>query len=257
MERISDLHRPKIMILAVATLLAATATVVVPTADAGAAVVSFLLKPGDVAGIAPGMAQVFRTASAVRNAAGERPAKSEIERYEAEGFVEAAIVRLHDPAEGAAKGLSSVFEFETVAGAKAEMQVELKEELDPRAMRKEGILRFLTLRHVKVPGVPTAVAFAFTSNAAAAKLGLESGIAKGLFIDGSCLVAVGIFRPTSKEVIEPVRSGVQAISERTHEAENVLSSVVGQSGKMEGEGSTCGTGEGDTSGDRVRTAAKS
>lgn len=151
----------------------------------------------------------------MRAASGERPSKIEINRYEAEGFVEAVIVRLHDRAESAAKGVSSVFEFETADGAKAEMQAELKEELDPRAMRREGVLRFLTLRHVEVPGVPTAVAFALTSNAAAAKVGFKSGIAKGLFIEGSCLVAVGIFRPTSKAVIEPVRSGVRAISERT------------------------------------------
>jgi hypothetical protein len=203
------------MTLAATALLGATTTIVVPYANAVPSVVSLLLKPGEVREIAPGKAQVFGSAPAVRNAAGERPVKSEVERYEAEGFVEAAIVRLHDRTERAAEGLSSVFEFESVAGAKAEMHAELKEVLDPRAMRIKGILRFLTLRHVEVPSVPTAVAFAFTSKPAAVRLGFESGIAKGLFIEGTCLVTVGIFRPSSNDVMEPVRTGIQAISERT------------------------------------------
>src|ERR1700733_12068604 len=107
MERISDpSYRRKIMILAATTLLAAVVMPVVPNANAAPPVVSFLLKPGEGRGIAPRKAQVFRTVSAVRNAAGERPTRPEIGRYEEEGFVEAAIVRLHDRTEPAAKGIS-------------------------------------------------------------------------------------------------------------------------------------------------------
>jgi hypothetical protein len=215
MERISDpSYRRKIMILAATTLLAAVVMPVVPNANADPPVVSFLLKPGEVRGFAPRKAQVFRTVSAVRNAAGERPTRPEIGRYEEEGFVEAAIVRLHDRTEPAAKGISSVFEFETAAGARAEMEAELKE-VDPRALRKGSSLKYFTLRHFKVPEVPKAVGFAFVSNKAAARIGRESGIAKGLFVEGNCLLAVGVFRLRSREVVEPVRGGVRAIFNRS------------------------------------------
>jgi hypothetical protein len=167
-----------------------------------------------MAGFRPGKAQVFRTVSAVRKGSGESLSKREIRRYEVEGFVEAAVVRIHDQAEPAVRAISSVFEFESPTGANAEMTAELKEELDSEVPQTGGF-HFFTLRRFKVPGVPKAVAFAFVSNKAAARLGFESGIAKGLFIEGDCLLSVGIFRPTSKEVIEPVISGVQAISGRT------------------------------------------
>lgn len=95
------------------------------------------------------------------------------------------------------------------------MKAELKEEIDPAALRKEEILDYLVLRHFKVPGVPTAVAFAFVSNRAAQRAGLESGVAKGLFVEGNCLFAVGDARFKSNEVVEPVISGVQAIFNRS------------------------------------------
>lgn len=95
------------------------------------------------------------------------------------------------------------------------MKAELKEELDLRAMRKEGMLKYLILRHFKVPGVSKAVAFAFLPNEAADELGLEAGVGSGLFTEGNCLFTVGVLRPTSKEVTKPVISGVQAISGRT------------------------------------------
>jgi hypothetical protein len=215
MGRISDPNRQKILILAATTVLAVLVTPIVPNANADSPVVSFLLKSGEVRGIVPRKAQVFRTVSAVRNSAGERPARPEIGRYEEEGFVAAAIVRLHDRTEPAAKGISSVFEFEAAAGARAEMEAELKDELDPRALGKEGILKYFTLRHFKVPEVPKAVGFAFVSNKGAAEVGRESGIAKGLFIEGNCLFAVGIFQPMSKEVTEPVVNGIQAVFRRT------------------------------------------
>lgn len=177
-----------------------------------------LAKSGEVRGFTPGKAEVFGAPSAVRDAAGERPAEPEVRRLEAEGFVGAAIVRLYGRAERAAKGVSSVVEFETTAGASAEMKAELKKELDPRASREEGVLRYFAVRRFKVPGVSNAVAFSFTSNKAVAKLGLESGVAKGLFIQGNCLLSVVVFRPTSREVVKPVISGVQAISRRTGDA---------------------------------------
>lgn len=212
-ERISDPRGRKVMILAATTLLTAVVTPIVPNASADPSIVSFLLKPGQVRRIVPRKAEVFRTVSAVRDAAGERPARPEVGRYEEEGFVEAAIVRLHDRTEPAAEGISSVFEFDTAAGARAEMEAELKE-VDPRALRKEGFPKYLTLRHFKVPEVPKAVGFVFVSNKAAARVGREFGIAKGLFIEGKCLFAIGIYRPTSKEVTEPIIGGVQAIAGR-------------------------------------------
>lgn len=218
MERISDPYRRKILILSAMTLLAAVVTPAVANASGASPVIHFLLKSGDARGFVSGKTQVFRTVAAVRTAAGKSPSKSEIRRLELEGFIEAAIVRLHDRTEPPAEGVSSVFEFETEAGARAEMDAELKDELHPRALRREGSLKYFTLRHFKVPGVPKAVGFALVSNRAAAKVGRESGIAKGLFIEGSCLFAVGVYRPMSKEVAEPVISGVQAIARRTDDS---------------------------------------
>lgn len=200
--------------LAATALLLAVVTRVVADAAGGSPLVPFLSKPGEIGGFKPGKAQVFRTVAAVRQASGESPAKSEIRRYEAEGFIEAAIVRIHGQVEPAAKGVSSAFEFETPAGAEVEMKAELKEEFDPDALGAKGIRRYFTLRQFKVPGVPKAVGFVFVTNKLAAKLGVETGVANGLFVKGNCLLAFGIFRPKSKEVTGPVISGVQAISRR-------------------------------------------
>jgi hypothetical protein len=156
--------------------------------------VDFLLKPREMTGFTPGKPRVFRTVAAIETASGEKPTELKTKRYEAEGFV---------------------FEFETPIDARAEMKAELKEEIDPAALRKEGILDYLDLRHFKVPGVPKAVAFAFVSNRAAERAGLESGVAKGLFVEGNCLIAVAVARFNSNEVVEPVISGTQAISSRS------------------------------------------
>jgi hypothetical protein len=214
MKRSQAWFRQTVRTLVASTLLAAVVAPVATAAGVASPVGGFLVKPGEMQKFEPGKIQIFRQLSAVRDAAGNRPSEPELRRYEEEGYVEAAVVRLHDGAEPAAKGISSVFEFETVGGAKAEMRSELKEELDPRALRQEGILTYLTLRHFEVPSVPNAVAFAFVSNKAADEAGLETGVAKGLFVEGSCLFAVSVFRPTSNEVIEPVISGVQAIAAR-------------------------------------------
>lgn len=177
-------------------------------------VVYFLLKPGEVSGIDPGKAQIFRTASAVRTGAGESPSKAEVMRYESEGFVEAAIARIHDRVEPTARGISSVFVFDTPSGAREELKAEVKNAFSPQAPGIGGN-RYFVQRRFKVPEVPGAVGFAVVSNAAARKLGVEAGVAKGLFIEGSCLISVGLFRPTSNDVTRPTVSGIQAISERT------------------------------------------
>jgi len=195
-------------------LLALAAPVSANAADASP-LISFLLKPGEMSGFTPGKPRVFRTVAAIETASGEKPTKLEIKRYEAEGFVEAATVRMHSNAEPAARGISSVFEFETPMDAMAEMKAELKEEIDPAALRKKGILDLFVLRRFEVPGVPRAVAFALLSNRAAKRAGFESGVAKGLFVEGNCLLAVGVVRFKSKEVVKPVVSGAQAIFNRS------------------------------------------
>jgi hypothetical protein len=195
-------------------LLVALAAPVPANAADASPLVAFLLKPGDMSGFTPGKPRVFRTVAAVETASGEKPTELETKRYEAEGFVEAAIVRIHSNAEPAARGVSSVFEFQTPVGARAEMKAELKEEIDSAA-RKKGILDYFVLRHFKVPGVPRAVAFAFVSNRKAERVGVQSGIAKGLFVEGNCLFTVGVARFKSNEVVEPVISGVQAIFNRS------------------------------------------
>jgi hypothetical protein len=195
-------------------LVALAATASASTADVSP-LAGLLLEPGEMSGFIPGKPQVFRAVASIEAPSGEEPGKPEIERYEAEGFVEAATVRMHSSAEPGAKGLSSVFEFETPLGAKAEMKAELKEEFDPVALRREGILDYLVLRRFRVPGVSGAIAFAFLPNRTAERAGLESGVAKGFFVDGNCLFAVGAARFKSSEVIEPVVSGVQALSRRS------------------------------------------
>jgi hypothetical protein len=194
-------------------MVVVVAPVLANTAD-GCPLAPFLVKLGDMGGFRPGRAQVFRTVAAVRSVSGEKPAESEIRRDEAEGFVEAAMARIHAVSEPAAKGISSVIEFETPTGATAEMKAELKEELDPKVL-PTAEKAYFSLRHFKVPGVPNVIAFAFVSNKAASKFEAETGIAKGLFTEGNCLIAVSIYRPMSKEVTGPVVSGVQAIFGRT------------------------------------------
>jgi hypothetical protein len=209
-------RRRQILATFAAMLLLVVLAAPMPANGADASpLVSFLLKPGEMSGFTPGKPRVFRTVAAVETASGEKPTELKTKRYEAEGFVEAAIVRMHSNAEPSAKGISSVFEFETPMDARAEMKAELKEEIDPAALRKEGILDYLVLRHFKVPGVSGAVAYAFVSNRAAERTGLESGVAKGLFVEGNCLFAVGVGRFKSNEVIEPVISGMQAIFNRS------------------------------------------
>ncbi len=95
------------------------------------------------------------------------------------------------------------------------MKARLKEDFDLRAMRNKGTPKLPILRRFKVPGVSKAVAFAFLPSKAADELGLEVGVGSGLFTEGSCLFMVGIFRPKSNEVTEPIISGVQAIAGRT------------------------------------------
>ena len=213
-ERIFNAVLRKMRVLAVTTLLVAVGTPIAANARALSPVVPLLLKSGEVIGIKSGKCQIFQTAAAVRNGAGEVPTEAAIKRYEAEGLVEAAIVRLHDRAEPTAKGISSVFSFETPSGAKSEMKAELNEDPGPQALRIEGN-RYLVQRHFTVPGVRGAGGIAVVSSDAARKLGLEFGVAKGLFIEGSCLVAIGIFRPTSNDVTRLVVNGIQAVSERT------------------------------------------
>ena len=215
---IGGIRRPPRQALATFTavlLLVASATAVPANAADASLLVAFLLKPGDMSGFTPGKPRVFRTVAAVETASGEKPTESEIKRYEAEGFVEAATVRIHSNAEPVARGISSVFEFESPMDARAEMKAELKEEVDPAALRKKGVSDYFVLKHFKVPRVPEAVAFAFVSNSAAERVGVESGVAKGLFVEGNCLFAVGVARFKNNEVVEPVISGVQAISNRS------------------------------------------
>jgi len=214
-ERIRRPSRQALATFAAMLLLVALATPMPATAAGASPLVSFLLKPGEMSGFTPGKPRVFRTVAAIETASGEKPTELKTKRYEAEGFVEAATVRMHSNVEPAARGISSVFEFETPIDARAEMKAELKEEIDPAALRKEGILDYLVLRHFKVPGVPRAVGYAFVSNGAAERAGLESGVAKALFVEGNCLFAVGIGRFKSNEVVEPVISGVQAIFNRS------------------------------------------
>jgi hypothetical protein len=215
--RRSSYRRSVGTVAATVLLLAA----LIPTAaDASdtSSVTPFLLRPGETGGFEPGKVQIFRTVSEVRNAAGESPSKSQVRRYETEGFVEAAIVRIHDQAEPAARGISTVFAFKTPADARAEMKAEREEDLGPAAIRADGVGRYFILRHFKVPGVPNAVAFVFLPSRASTLLGVESGIAKGIFVEGSCLIGVAVFRPASTEVADPVSNGVQAIAGRIGDA---------------------------------------
>ncbi len=214
MKPISGRFGWKVTILAPTMLLAGVAMSAAANTGAVPPVGSFLLRPGEIRTIEPGKAQVFRTVSAVENGAGESADRAEIERFESESFVEAALVRLHDRDEPAARGISSVFEFEAVAGAREEMKAELTEALELRATRREEKPRLLIMRLSKVPGVSRAVVFATLPNKAADRLGFEAGVGSGLFVVGNCFFKIGILRPKSREVVEPVIRGVQAISRR-------------------------------------------
>jgi hypothetical protein len=88
------------------------------------------MRSGEMSGFESGKAQVFRTAAAVKEGSGEHLRKREVRRLEEEGFVEAALVRVHDRAEPSAKVDSGVLELGTAADAEAEMRAEFKEEFD-------------------------------------------------------------------------------------------------------------------------------
>jgi hypothetical protein len=202
-----------------ATIIAAGLLVISVTPGAANAtgpspLLPFLLKKGDMSGFVPGKARVFRTVQDLREASGERPSGREIKRYEAEGFVEGATVKIHGRTEVGAEGASSILEFEAAEGAKVELRTELKEEFNRKILGKEGG-KFFTLRRFKVPGVPEAVAFEFVTNKLADALGIETGVAKGMAVEGSCLLETGILRLQSKEVTKPIISGVQAMVRRT------------------------------------------
>jgi hypothetical protein len=175
--------------------------------------VRFLVKPGDMKGFRPGKPQVFPSIPELTNPSGEHPSSGEIERYETEGLVEAATVRIHGRAESVAKGDSWVFRFIGTSGPMEEMKAELKKDLEPKALRTE-VKPYFSVRHLRVPGVASAAAFAFISNKASDALGVESGIAKGLVVEGNCLLELDLYRPLSKEVIRPIISAVQAVSRR-------------------------------------------
>jgi hypothetical protein len=201
---------------AVLVLLVAAGAAPVAAAVGIAPLTSFLVKSGDIRGFGVAKARVFRTAESVRSASGENLPRSEIRRFEDEGFAEAAIVRLYGRAEPMAKGVSSAFQFETAGGARAEMNAELDKDFGPHGRPAEGEgSQFFTRRRFSVPGVPEAVAFAFMPNQAAEMIGVRAGVAKGMFVAGGCLISVGIVRPTSKDITGPVIRGIQSISRRT------------------------------------------
>jgi len=199
-------------------LVVAAVTPAAAGATGASPLLPLLLKSGDVSGLGPGKAQVFRTAAAVKEGSGERLPKRDVRRLEENGFVEGATTHIHVRSEPSALGFSSVAEFETPAGAEAEMKARFKEVLDPAELRKEGLLDFLTLKHFKVPGVPTTLAFAFLTKRVAAELGLEMGIANGFFVEGRCLLTEALFRQESVDVIDPVRGAIQALAERAEVA---------------------------------------
>jgi hypothetical protein len=173
-----------------------------------------LARSGEVDGFRPGAVQIFRSIADLRNASNDlSPAKSR--RYEVEGFVEAAAVRMHDRAEPAAEGISGVIEFETPAGAMEELRAESAEELTSLRVLARRQSRFFVLRRLEVPGVSRSVAFSFETNKAAAENGIRSGIAKGLLVEGRCLMSVGVLRRRSKEVSSLIVGAVRSISGRT------------------------------------------
>jgi hypothetical protein len=199
---------------AVVSIMALTAAAIPLRATAAdvSPLAGFLLRPGEMTGFEPGKVQTFRTVAAIRGGSGQRPSMQELRRYEADGFLEAVSARIHNRGEPGAKGLSTVFEFETPAGAKAEMKAELNDEFNGIVPGPER--DYFILSRFKVPNVLNAVAFAVVTNRAAETLGVESGVSKAMFVEGDCLFTLGVYRPASNEVTKPVVSGVQSISGR-------------------------------------------
>jgi hypothetical protein len=188
-------------------------------ADEVMSLTAYLLKPGEMTGFTPGDARVYRSATAFEKNLGDKPKQSRLKigRYEDEGFVEAARVRMHSWADQTASGISNAMRFGTPIGANAEMKAQWQEALDRGrgAVRGAGSSSYLILRRFRIPGVPGAAAFAVTSNRAADRLGVESGVAEGIFAEGSCVLSVANVSLSAKNVIQPVISGIQAIHKRT------------------------------------------
>jgi hypothetical protein len=149
----------------------------------------------------------------VKRASGERITKREVRRLESEGFVEGAMVQLHDQTESGALAFSSVSEFNSTAGAAAELKAESKEVA--RALSSTKGHQLFELSRFSVPGVSGSVAFAFVTTKAAEKIGVKSAVGKGLYIEGSCLLTFGILRPSSRDVKGPLVHFLQSAHQRT------------------------------------------
>jgi hypothetical protein len=209
-----DPHSRKVTAVVAAVLFIGLGHPIASNAADASPLTSFLLKPGEIGGFVPGKARVYRTASAIRSAYGKRPTKSEIRRFETEGFVEAATVRIHDRLEKSAEGFSSVAEFQTRTGAGEELKAEMKAQLNSK-VRNTARGQYFVQRHFSVPGVSRVFGVVLQTNEMAAQLGIESAIANALFVEGNCLFAVAVYRPASKEVVASVITGIQAISRRS------------------------------------------
>lgn len=112
-----------------------------------------IVEPGDIKEFDLGRPWMFGAPKAVRTAAGERPPRFEVERFEQEGFVEAVSVRVHGRREQGAKGVLSVFGFESRAGAEGEMAVERKWELEVNLSQGGAGNARLVGQRFLVPGV--------------------------------------------------------------------------------------------------------
>jgi hypothetical protein len=204
---IADGNGERLLVIALLALIVVNLSV--GSASGATSIERLLVKPGEIPGFDIGEAQLFSTAAAVKKASGMQATLVQRLRLESEGFVEGVASALRSRGEPSTVGLSSVYEFASRVGAAREMTAELKEGHELRIGR-----RYFRLLQFKIPHVPGARGLAFLSNGTAEANGVQSGIARVAFTEGDCLVALGLYRPRTRNVVSPVTKAALAVSSR-------------------------------------------
>jgi hypothetical protein len=182
--------------------IAVGAVLVPAVALAAVSLSNFTARAGEETGFAPqGRPVISPTARSWVAGEPARQHNANLARLQREGFVSAVTQQmryLRNPKKGG--GLSWVIELGSSTAARAEQRVELRQIIAAQGKAK--------IRHLAVPGVPGATAFAATEKK------YTGGAANALFTEGPCLVLVGDSVLVGNYTA-PVIAGARAVYRRT------------------------------------------
>lgn len=179
-----------------ASTTASTGSTTAPSAASASGINVYVIKGREEPGYPPQTPADYASAKAMETGTGGY-SPGDLKRLTAEGFRGAAVEQT-GTAEG---GLSFVFEFSSVAGAKRELQAEVREDLHSNGHP----VRF------SVAGIPSAVGIAYPNTTA----GGGGGGGNVLWQEGRCVLLVGDTDGTSS-YRKPAVAGATAIWKRTH-----------------------------------------